>query len=286
MRNRARGNKRAAIGQRDTASVVINVQKTFQIPIPEEYTSNAIAINIWSQLETSNIYNAYSAMYDQVKMTGITAKIRGLNGSSALTLSNNPTICTAWDRNGLDNTGANAFDSSKAPLIVYNDLTAYSSSVLSNWSPGNAFKVTRHLYPSTLAEKSYYVSTGALKANSSNRDPSFDFLTRDGQPFKPILLIGAYCGFNTSVPQAIGFMIEFDISVVFRGLRRTSYSVHNANTQVLAMAGEYLNGANGEIINLVDSTAWTRVNNDGNIQLANGQPLNPIPTEVPNIKVE
>lgn len=271
MRRRALGNKRAALGQRDTATVVINVQKTFQIPLSAQETSNAIAINIWEQLLTSNIFSAYAGMYDQTKIIGITAKIRGLNGSSALTLSNTPTICTAWDRNGLDSSTTTSSGDS-TPLVTYSDISSYSSSIITNWSPGNAFKITRRLYPSTISEKSYYAATQALTSSSPTRNPAYNFLTSDGQNFKPILLIGAYTGFQTSVNQAVGFMIEFDITTVFRGLRRFSSTADTPTQQIAAMAGSYMNGQNGLKINNVEGQAWTRVNNDGNIQSgANGE---------------
>lgn len=266
MRGRTRGNKRAALGQRDTATVVINVQKTFQIPLFANDTSNAIAINIWRQLLTSNIFSAYANMYDQIKINGVTARIRGLNGSSALTLANTPTIVTAWDRNGLDNTTASNQNAEAPPIVTYNNVSAYSSAIITNWSPGNAFKITRHLYPSTMSEKSYYVQSSALTANATTRNPSSDYISRDGQSFKPILLVGAYCGFTTSVAQAIGFMIEFDITTTFRGLRKYQLTADNATDQIANMAGAYLNGANGASVANVGGTAWTRINNDGVIQ--------------------
>lgn len=282
MRGRTRGNKRAALGQRDSATVVINVQKTFQVPLPANNTSNAIIINIWKQLLTSNIFSAYSGMYDQVKITGITAKIRGLNGSSALTLSNTPTICTAWDRNGLD-TAILPNTTDTTPNLTYNDITAYSSSIVTNWSPGNAFRITRHLYPSTMAEKSYYITTQSLSLSQAARNPSFSITTQEGQNFKPLLLIGAYCGFTTSVDQAVGFMIEFDITVTFRGLRKTSSTADSPADQISNMAGSYVNGANGKDVNNVEGVAWTRVDNDGVIQ-GTGAPTSK--EEIPAIKQE
>lgn len=282
MRGRTRGNKRAALGQRDSATVVINVQKTFQVPLPANNTSNAIIINIWKQLLTSNIFSAYSGMYDQVKITGITAKIRGLNGSSALTLSNTPTICTAWDRNGLD-TAILPNTADTTPNLTYNDITAYSSSIVTNWSPGNAFRITRHLYPSTMAEKSYYITTQSLSLSQASRNPSFSITTQEGQNFKPLLLIGAYCGFTTSVDQAVGFMIEFDITVTFRGLRKTSSTADSPADQISNMAGSYVNGANGKDVNNVEGVAWTRVDNDGVIQ-GTGAPTSK--EEIPAIKQE
>lgn len=223
-------------------------------------------------------------MYDQIKLNGITAKIRGLNGSSAITLSNTPTIVTAWDRNGLDNTTSPAQNVSNPPIVTYNNVSAYSSAIISNWSPGNAFKITRHLYPSTMSEKSYYITSSSLTANATGRNPALDYVSRDGQNFKPILLIGAYCGFTTTVAQAIGFMIEFDITTTFRGLRKYQLTPDSTADQISLMSGVYLNGSNGAAISSVTGTAWTRVNNDGNIEQTDGTT---IPNnEVPTIKTE
>lgn len=282
MRGRARGNKRAARGQRDTASVVINVQKTFQVPIAQGNTSNAIAINIWSQLSDSNMFDAYRGMYDQVKITSITARIRGLNGSSALTLNNTPSICTAWDRNGLEPSNA----SESANAISYQTVTSYSSAIVSNWSPGNAFRINRHIYPSTISEKSFYVPCGAFTSEDPTRNPAYDFNTHLGTNFKPILLIGAYSGFQSTVQQAIGLMIEFDITCAFRGLRRYSVVADTAAQQIADMAGNFLDGADGTQYAATSSTNWTRVNNDGDINT--GANTVNIPDERPTapIKVE
>lgn len=290
MRGRTRGNKRAARGQRDTSTVVINVQKTFQVPIPAGSTSNAIGINIWQQLAASNMFIAYRDMYDQVKITGCTARIRGLNGSTSLTLANTPSICTAWDRNGLDPTEPT---SGFTYIINYQDVTSYSSSIVSNWSPGNSFRINRHIYPSTIAEKSYYASCAGLRANNSGRSPAADFGQHVGQDFKPILLIGAYLGFQGEAVQSIGLMIEFDITCTFRGLRRFSTVSDNAEIQVTEMAGSYIQGNTGGEVTSTALNNWKRQNNDGKIDVneqANSNtsaynPGNEIPAE-PVVKTE
>lgn len=275
------GNQRSANAQRDNARVVINVQKTYQIPVDAGNTSNAIAINAWFVLLQSNMFAAYRGMYDQVKITGITAKIRGLNGSTALTMANTPTICTAWDRNGLEQTSTQA-----EPLLSYNTVSSYSSAVITNWSPGNAFRVTRHLYPSTLSEKSYYAACGAFDVNDRTRNPAASYSNENGVDFKPILLIGAYSGFQTEAQQSIGLMIEFDINVTFRGLRRYSVVPETAAEQISGMAGTYLNGAGAipgtstqgqnQVAALTGN--WTYVNNDGTVQ-SEEIPVKPEATE-------
>lgn len=259
MRRRRFGNQRAANAQKDNAKVVINIQKSFQIPIDANNTSNAIAINIWYLLSQSNMFDAYRGMFDQVKISGITARISGLNGSSAITLANTPTICTAWDRNGIE-TGSNT-----PTYLSYQTVSSYSSAIISNWSPGNAFKITRRLYPSTLSEKSYYASCGALSLNEPLRNPGASFVSQNGIDFKPLLLIGAYAGFATAAQQSIGLMIEFDVVCVFRGLRRYSTTSDNAAAQISSMAGSCLDGQSGTVIVPNDTDNWTRVNNDGDV---------------------
>lgn len=262
MRGRTIGNRRAANGQRDTSTIVINVQKTFQVPIPAGSTSNVILINIWQQLVESNMFQSYRGMYDQVKLNGVSAKIRGLNGSTAITNANTPTICTAWDRNGLEPTNAAETQS----VMSYQTATSYSSAIISNWSPGNAFRITRRLYPSTIAEKSFYASTGCFTVDDVSRNPAIDPLYHVGTGFKPILLIGAYAGFITTALQSIGFMVEFDITCTFRGLRRYSLTTDDAETQISAMAGKFTNGANGDLEIASASDAWKAINNDGSVQ--------------------
>lgn len=79
-------------------------------------------------------------------------------------------------------------------------------------------------------------------------------------------------------------MIEFDITVTFRGLRKFSTDADNPTQQISRMAGSYMNGADGDNYNNVTGRAWTRVNNDGVIQ-GTGAPTGS-PEEIPNIKKE
>ena len=268
MRRGRYSNQRSANAQKDNAKVVINIQKSFQIPIDATNTSNAIAINIWYLLRESNMFDAYRGMFDQVKISGITARISGLNGSSAITMANTPTICTAWDRNGIEAAINNP------TYLSYQTVSSYSSAIISNWSPGNAFKITRRLYPSTLSEKSYYVSCGSLSVQEPSRNPAYSFVYQNGIDFKPLLLVGAYAGFATAAQQSIGLMIEFDVACVFRGLRRYSTASDNAASQISAMAGTFLDGQSGNVISASSTDNWTRVNNDGDV--GNGEiPIKP-----------
>lgn len=219
------------------------------------------------------MFEAYRGMYDQVKITGITAKIRGLNGSSALTMANTPTICTAWDRNGLEQSSAQS-----EPLLSYQTVSSYSSAVITNWSPGNAFRMTRHLYPSTLSEKSYYAACGSFDLADAIRNPASTYSNQNGVDFKPILLVGAYAGFATTAQQSIGLMIEFDITCSFRGLRRYSIASDTAANQISSMAGSYLNGQDGTAVTANLTTNWTRINNDGDVQ-SQEIPIKPEPEE-------
>lgn len=264
MRGRAYGQRKAANAQRDTASVVINVQKAYQIPLKAGTISNAIAINIWYLLTTSPMFVAYRGMYDQIKLTGVTARIKALNASSALTLSNTPSIVTAWDRNGID-IGEPGADEASPLYFSYDVVSSYSSALLTNWSPGNSLKITRHLYPSTISEKSYYVPSVYLSVNDPVKNPSQTIASQTGQNFKPLLLLGAFTGFAAPADQSVGFMIEFDINVVFRGLRRYSVSQGQTTDQITQLAGVYYDGNTGQFQTASANENWARQNNNGDI---------------------
>lgn len=269
MNRRTRGNFRAANQQKDTSNMVINVSKTYQVPVYVGYNGNAIAISIWRVLSDSPLFSSYGGMFDQVRITGIKAKITGLNAGTAITMANTPTICTAWDRNGLDLLPAG---NNVAPF-TYNTVASSSSAIVQSWSPGNAFKITRRLYPSTMSEKSYYAPCTSLRTNDSDSSPAYTDTVHSGQSFKPVLLIGAFLGYQAAALQSLGFMVEFDISCTFRGLHKAIIS-SDPSEQLAEMAGIYRVGITpgsgtttlyGEVVRSVSADNWKYVNNDGDV---------------------
>lgn len=288
-KRRAIGNYRAALQQKDATQVNLSVTnqisacfKTIQLKGETEQIG-VYALNIWDALRKSAFYTAYSIMYDQIHINSIRAKITptswafntGNDAFSALT------IVTAWDRTGLSSEQwefVKAYYDNQSPkpdvigstaqgdadgiyCTIGNEISSYSSAVTKNLNPGSSFSMTRYLYPSNIAEKSYYVNcrelehwnTGydiqngryiGLPADSFNassldetlRNPTF--IAEDGSvPFKPTLLVGIL-GPNSgqiidttnylidSKPVGpVTFNIELDIGVTFRGLRKTTVQV-------------------------------------------------------------
>jgi len=152
------------------------------------------ALNLWDLLRKSEFYQSYANMYDQVKINKATIKLipfqfpifsngptGGLTGSTAASNNfyNSYTIVTAWDRSGLSDEQLEWVNYSKENqnLIIgdaadsdglYVNLTGaevatYSSAISKNVNPNSATSITRTIYPSTISEKSYYVSTADLK---------------------------------------------------------------------------------------------------------------------------
>lgn len=196
-RSRARGNQRAADQQRDSTQVTLNKSinvscgQTFtyiqspeyeeDIIDPEEFVgwkdTGCAAINIYDVLRRSEFYDSYSSMYDQVRIDSITAKITALswvngvnsgvdNAVSEYLTPRSLTVVTAWDRSGLD--GSQMYSTLKDgnPIFyctVSKDITTYSSAKTKHLGPGTSYEITRYLYPSTIVEKSQFVSTTDLR---------------------------------------------------------------------------------------------------------------------------
>lgn len=232
---RANGNMRAARQQRDVASVTVNKIASIAMtlvtdPVNQTTIANTAALPIWNQLRESEYFNNYAGMFDQVRVNKVRVKVTGQNTSNSAV---SPTVCLAFDRNGLD------FSATKIP--DFQRLSTYSSANIRQWSTGNAFIMYQTIYPTTMGEKSQYIPTASL-LNSPASDPAsnssfilgnVDFPVSDGSlilsptaspsiPFKPIAFIGAMMNnvASSSPTYSLSFMVEFEFSLVFRGMRK------------------------------------------------------------------
>lgn len=221
-KRRTFGNFKAAIQQRDSATVVINHIHTISVTLGgTSPISGSNSVNIWDALRQSAFYPNYSVMYDQMHLDGVRAKISGVQQAQNTSTYLTPTVYTAWDRNG--------FETITSGSVVIPDagvVSTYSSSVSKPWSLGNSFQQTRSLYPSIMSEKSQYVSPLALQdpsstdsANTPERNPCLA-LRSPSIPFKPQLLIAVSTPSALTTGTSITFNIELDIQVTFRGLRK------------------------------------------------------------------
>lgn len=221
-RRRTFGNFKAAMQQRDAATVVINKLVQLSLPLSSAGTTDPYtgsdAVNIWDALRQSEFFTNYSTMYDQMHLDGVRAKITGVQQSQNTSSYLTPTVITAWDRNGYDSVPT-------TPLAL--QIATYSSAVTKPWSLGNAFQQTRSLYPSIMSEKSQYVSPLSLIAPNST-DASLNIPERNpcnplrspSIPFKPQLLVGLTTPSALTTSQNVLFNVELDIQVTFRGLRK------------------------------------------------------------------
>jgi len=172
------------------------------------------------------MFSAFQSMYDQIKLDGVSISISQRSSNNSFQGVNNPlTIVTAWDRSGLT---AIATDKVYTQKLDFDTISQYSSAVVRPAMYGTFYRTTRKLYPSTLQEKSQWLSTGSLSLPSSDVAQGINFdsptsLVETGSfKFKPIFILMAQA---TSQAAKAGtsfgtFYYEYCIPVTFRGLRK------------------------------------------------------------------
>lgn len=193
---RASRNQTAARQQRDKAELNISVPTkidTFNARLelnngddPETVLDTGVyALNVWDLLRKSEFYQSYANMYDQVKIEKATIKLTPYqypiytNVTGVGQYYNGYTVVTAWDRTGLseEQTYLRITDTSQNAVIgssdsnntdgLYvrmsgKDVGTYSSAITRSVNPNSNTSLTRTIYPSSMAEKSYYVNTSDI----------------------------------------------------------------------------------------------------------------------------
>lgn len=201
---RASRNQRAAMSQKDTCEVNLSIPTTVsafnsQITIGDNqeiaFDSGVGIINIWDLMRKSEFYQSYANMYDQVKINKVTVKLTPYqfpiftNAQNAVqNYYNSYTIITAWDRTGLSDEQMELISLNSTNVIGTANNTdglyiamspsvaaTYSSALTKNVNPNSSSSIVRYLYPSTIAEKGYYVNTADIdswyqgKTDNTNR---------------------------------------------------------------------------------------------------------------------
>lgn len=190
-KRRAIGNQKAANQQKDICNVNLNIihkcntlYKRLTIGA-DVFKSGVYALNMWDLLRRNEFYQSYSTMYDQVRIDGIKIKITPtqwtFNTLGNSNVQNAITVVTAWDRTGLsksqiklitnnvategENIGIIGLEGNQDGLYVTmnDEIATYSSSQTRSLNPGSSLNINRWLYPSSMAEKSYFVNTSDLK---------------------------------------------------------------------------------------------------------------------------
>lgn len=160
-------------------------------PDPTIMENGVFALNIWELLRKSEFYQSYANMYDQVKLDKVTVKLTpyqfpivnyGMN-AGVTNYYNSYTVVTAWDRTGLSReqirwviSRGNFEDNSKTVIGTVDDTdglyievsgakaATYSSALQRNINPhSSTASITRSIYPTNMAEKSFWVNTGDLR---------------------------------------------------------------------------------------------------------------------------
>lgn len=196
-KRRAIGNYRAAIQQKDSTQVNLNIQhkcstsfRGVLIPgeggaVRHQFKAGVYAVNVWDLLRKSEFYQSYANMYDQVKIDRIKIKLTPIqwtfNNNGANTFQA-ITVITAWDRTGLsenqvkiitddvatqgDNANivglAQEANNDGLYVVMNDEIGSYSSAMTRNLNPGSSLSISRVLYPSSLAEKSFWANTADL----------------------------------------------------------------------------------------------------------------------------
>ena len=226
VRRQAFGNFASAMQQRDATNVVINAQEEYKLCVPGGCTEATGVRNMNAILTTSPMFFNYATMYDQFKMNAvrISVEMTYIN-NQLLNSATFPSICTAWDRNGIrPRTVKIGADPAPNPdnrpvgylLPIYGTVSSYSSANERTLYYGAKWSVVRQLDASSMMEKSIYVGTVNTK----------DILTTDNLygAWNPQFLISLKTPTATNANATAIFQIHYQFDVTMRGLRKIAYN--------------------------------------------------------------
>lgn len=171
---RAKGNITASKKQNDVADFTITFNHTFPVTSFTDSTGtySGYAMNIWDLLSKAPNFKAFQSMYDQVRINGIQIKLQTsnhtVNTGTANTIYN---VFTAWDTDGMDKKFIK-------PVVTENQdgsqnivgfrtglgtaIATYGSSSKMQLNPFQRWSQNRSLYPSSMQEKTQFVSTDSV----------------------------------------------------------------------------------------------------------------------------
>ena len=129
---RAFGNFASAMQQRDSTNVVISCQEDVVLNMPHEANEVTLVRNCNSLLITTPYFENYMGMYDQYKINAVRVSAEMTYISPTLLNSATfPSICTSWDRNGIQISTVRVSDTGddqyRYTLPAYDLVASYSS---------------------------------------------------------------------------------------------------------------------------------------------------------------
>lgn len=270
---RSRGNFKAARQTRDAMNLNVKCNACLSAAYTSAQDYGAAVINIYEVLRTNPQFASFVKLYDQVKIGGIKVKLNVVDAQTTVANINqikNINVVTAWDRTGLSKDQVKFYDSNNELIeredwdtsgvhhfIPYigkgiTNATGVDKSILNSFQRWNR---SPFLYPSTMEEKSQYLSTsnfedvvatynydsGTYIVNSANDATPITELFNSANPclpfespsckWKPTLLIGVFTSSYNSTDKVINqyddcqpvlFNAEFSIDVTFRNMKAST----------------------------------------------------------------
>lgn len=217
---RAFGNFASAMQQRDSTNVVISCQEDVVLNLPNHANEVTLVRNCNALLINTPYFENYMGMYDQYKINAVRASMEMTSISNELLSATKfPSICTAWDRNGIkistvdtDPEGGHAY---AYCLPSYSEVCSYSSANEKTIYYGSRWGVIRQLDAASMMEKSVYLPTTNTR----------DVLSHGNMysAWNPMLLIAIK---SSTVDDALDrpskISIHWQFDVTLRGLRKVA----------------------------------------------------------------
>lgn len=214
-KRRAFGNFASAMQQRDATNIVVNAQEEVTLIVPNGANEATIVRNINSIMTTAPMFMNYATMYDQYKLNAVRVGMEMTYvGNQLLNSATFPSICTAWDRNGIKPKVVTVGNDNTPGFLlpIYDTVSSYSSANEKTLYYGSRWGVVRQLDASSMMEKSVYVGTVNTK----------DILSNDNlyTCWNPVLLMSLKCPRPVNVDSTVIFQLHYQFDVTLRGLRK------------------------------------------------------------------
>lgn len=222
VRRQAFGNFASAMQQRDATNVVISKQEDVSMTVPVNCAEATLVRNCNAIMTSTEYFRNYMGMYDQYKLNAVRASVEMTYiDNQLLNSATFPSICTAWDRNGIKINSvmtAEAIAEPATPAVYnfelpqYSQVCSYSSANEKTLYYGARWGVIRQLDAASMMEKSIYQSTTNTR----------DVLTigNSYSMWNPQLLISLKTARGVSVEQSVSFTIHWQFDITLRGLRK------------------------------------------------------------------
>ena len=217
------GNKKAAGAQKDSLTATIKYDTSITVR-GDGTNSSTYTANVYHLLGNSPMYSAFASMYDQFKINCVSISLSQRHINNIVVSPLAPlTMVTAWDRNGL------SYNKSTSALHTptFEEVSQQSSAYTKQAVYGCTYKTKRTLYPSTIMEKSEYLSTAKLAGNVTDTDVDDprSKIESGSYKYKPLFMLGCQTMNAVDAGTEITTLdVSVEFVVTFRGLRKIPVS--------------------------------------------------------------